>query len=103
MFHTGRAKSAFLTVALSLTIISALVPTPVRAANNVCEYQDYDWAELSSVEKGAWGALGYSQRLWDGNGESSTSDKDWSELTSAEKRAAQSLGYTRSSWESGRC
>lgn len=103
MFHSVRAKSAFLTVALSLTIISALVPTPVRAVNNVCEYTDYDWAELSSAEKVAWGDLGYSKRLWDGNGKSPASDMDWSELTSAEKRAAQSLGYTPSSWDSGRC
>ncbi|PSH62359.1 hypothetical protein [Phyllobacterium sophorae] len=102
MFHTGRAKSVFLSIAISVAFIFTLVPTPGHAAN-VCEYKDYDWAELSPVEKSAWEVLGYSQRLWDGNRESPTSNKDWSELTSAEKRAAQSLGYTRSSWDSGKC
>jgi hypothetical protein len=73
------------------------------AAKNVCEYQQYDWEELSTAEKSAWQTLGYSAQMWDKGRDSSSADEDWDELTPAEKKAAQSLGYTKSSWDNGHC
>jgi len=102
MLEFRRGNLACLALVIS-TVVFGVIYTPAWAAKNVCEYQQYDWTELSGSEKVAWQTLGYSERMWDKNRDSATTDNEWDELTPAEKKAAQFLGYTQSSWNKGAC
>ena len=53
-------------------------------------------SELEAVK-----ALGYTQVLWDNEGEPAAMDKDWAELSPAERAGAGALGWDRKSWDAG--
>ena len=69
------------------------------AEGKATHYEDWDWDELSEEVKAAASALGYDQKLWDGDGKPPSEDKDWEELTKAEREGAERLGYTEETWD----
>jgi hypothetical protein len=97
-----RISLVFAALVVSMGFLGIL-NTPAWAAKNVCDYQQYDWSELSAAEKAAWQTLGYSAGMWDKGRDSAIAGEDWEELTPPQKKAAQFLGYTESSWDKGRC
>jgi hypothetical protein len=81
-------------------ITTAAHADEIRRIGNVCNWDNLDWDEMSSSEKRAWEALGWSRALWDSdNTEAASSEKDWDELTPNERNAAQWLGYDAQNWE----
>ena len=81
-------------------ISTAAQADEIRKMGNVCDWDNLDWEEMSSAEKHAWEALGWSRALWDSdNSDAASSAKDWDELTPREKNAAQWLGYDAQNWE----
>ena len=73
----------------------------IRRVASVCDWEGFDWDQLSHAERQAWETLGWSSALWKtGNSTRETSSsKDWSELSDTERNAAGSLGYTADNWD----
>lgn len=64
------------------------------------DWEDYDWDEMSSSERGHWGVLGWDEESWDeGESEPASEDKIWNDLSGVEQAAAKSLGYTKDIWD----
>jgi hypothetical protein len=89
-----------------LRAASGLLPTAAHAdgilfIGKVCDWEAYDWDEMSSNERQAWQILGWNRALWDSDNSNAvpSSSKDWSELTVNERKAARGLGFTPQTWE----
>eukprot|EP00553_Chaetoceros_curvisetus_P001107 CAMPEP_0204615392 /NCGR_PEP_ID=MMETSP0717-20131115/2902_1 /ASSEMBLY_ACC=CAM_ASM_000666 /TAXON_ID=230516 /ORGANISM="Chaetoceros curvisetus" /LENGTH=71 /DNA_ID=CAMNT_0051628321 /DNA_START=199 /DNA_END=414 /DNA_ORIENTATION=- len=63
------------------------------------DFEDDDWAELPEAIKKAFEALGYTQAIWDADGDGPLEDKDWAELSAAQQAAAKTVGYTEEMWD----
>ena len=61
-------------------------------------YEDYEWDELPLPVRVAAIVLGYSQHLWDSDGEPFSEELYWEELTDDQRNAATILGYNEQSW-----
>jgi hypothetical protein len=84
-------------------ISTAAQADEIRKIGNVCNWESLDWDEMSSAEKQAWAALGWSRALWDSDKyDAASSAKDWDALSPRERTAAEWLGYDPQSWE-GSC
>ncbi len=81
--------------------VAAAPAEEIRRVVSVCVWNDFDWDQLSSAEKQAWEALGWSRALWetDDSAGVSSSSRNWAELSDTERNAAESLGFDAASWE----
>ncbi|MGK3752651.1 MAG: hypothetical protein ACI8RD_004955 [Bacillariaceae sp.] len=61
-------------------------------------FHDHDWDELTIENRNAAEILGYNEKLWKYNGETSTSNQNWNDLTSKQQEAASVLGYDKIKW-----
>ena len=101
-------RIAFVLGVLGILQVAALDPlfaTRAYAVTDVCTWDTLDWAEIPTQYQQAWRMLGWSQALWDseGDAEPQSSAKDWTELTPAERAAAASVGYTSATWDEDGC
>jgi hypothetical protein len=105
-FVEAASLTALLLVALpssGAVISSAEAAQGVRAVATVCAWDELDWSDLSSAEKGLWRMLGWSEMRWESDDENAfpaSWSKDWDELDLNERSAAWNLGYTPNSWDS---
>jgi hypothetical protein len=85
---------------LSPTHALASASNGIRVPNKMCFWEDVAWDQMNAAEHQAWIELGWSEPMWDSDGdqEPPTSTEDWSDLTGSERAAAYSLGYTQSTW-----
>ncbi|KAL3920484.1 MAG: hypothetical protein SGILL_003239 [Bacillariaceae sp.] len=60
--------------------------------------EDGYWKDLPSKARAAAEILGYTEELWNADGEPPSNDKYWSELSPKEKQAAIVLGYSEDKW-----
>jgi len=60
---------------------------------------DQAWGDMTSKQREAAVALGYSVEAWDGDDHVPTVDKSWSKLSSDERHAAAVLGYSQGTWD----
>ena len=42
--------------------------------------------------------IGYTEEIWDADGDSALDDIDWKDLTDEQRAAAEKLGYDEESW-----
>ena len=63
------------------------------------KYDDYDWDELPAAVQQAATVLGFTEKIWDDEGETAASEKAWDELNQVEQAAARTLGYNQSTWD----
>lgn len=73
----------------------------IRRQDNLCDWWELDWDEMTNAEQQAWGALGWRSDNWgtdDPKAEPASSSKDWDELNAAEMQAARSLGFEPKTW-----
>jgi hypothetical protein len=70
-------------------------PTP-------CQFdEDGFWKDLPQRAREAAEVLGYTEELWNKDGEPPSNDKYWDELSPKEQRAATVLGYSKDKWNDG--
>ncbi|KAL9186581.1 hypothetical protein ACHAXT_005819 [Thalassiosira profunda] len=63
-----------------------------------CKYEDKYWDELPPPLQKAAATLGFTQKLWDADGETVTCNLEWHDLTHEQQKAARLLGYTPREW-----
>lgn len=69
-----------------------------QSGNPTKYYGNFSWSGMSSILQGFWKTLGYSQSLWDSNGNASSTSKTWAQLSVDERTAAGDLGYDEQTW-----
>jgi len=65
--------------------------------------EDKDWSQLSKAEQVGADALGWTEELWNCDGEQckspETSETSWTDLSEKERAGAKALGWTSVTWE----
>jgi hypothetical protein len=64
-------------------------------------YNNIDWKDLPKNVKKAAQILGYTESIWDNDGDSPLDEKPWKELTKEQQRAAKLIGYHQRRWDEG--
>lgn len=62
------------------------------------KYDNDDWEDLPVEIRKAYETLGYTEDIWEADGNPPSEDKDWKELSADEQAAAKKLGYKEKSW-----
>jgi hypothetical protein len=73
----------------------------IRSLHDMCQWNAIGWRDMTSNERQAWMALGWTPQRWDSNAAPSSSSKDWNELTASERSSARQLGYVAGTWSRG--
>jgi hypothetical protein len=64
-------------------------------------YNNFDWKDLPKEVKKAAHALGYTESIWNNDGDSPLDEKSWSELTKEQQNSAMLIGYNQRRWDEG--
>ena len=59
-----------------------------------------EWASLPSEIQAAYETLGYSEEVWNSDGEVESNKSDFADLSEEQQAAALAIGYTAESWDS---
>jgi hypothetical protein len=73
----------------------------IRSLHNLCQWNTVSWRDMTSAERQAWTALGWTPQRWESNAAPASSSKGWNELTASEQSSARQLGYVPHSWDRG--
>jgi hypothetical protein len=62
-------------------------------------YNNINWKDLPKEVKKAAHTLGYTESMWDNDGDSPLDEKSWNELTKEQRKAAKLIGYDQRHWD----
>ena len=76
-----------------------LASIQIKVDSPLFPFHTTDWAELPADIKEAFVALGYTEALWNADGEPESFECDFEELSQEQKEAALKIGYTSETWD----
>lgn len=88
---------------LDTGIASMKSPIPTASSTTLSAephlYDDYDWCDLPDLIQDSFKLIGYTQEMWDTNGDPETCDKYFCELSPEQQIAAAAIGYDAELWD----
>mmetsp|Transcript_12163 Transcript_12163/g.28628 ORF Transcript_12163/g.28628 Transcript_12163/m.28628 type:complete len:769 (+) Transcript_12163:1-2307(+) len=62
------------------------------------DYEKLQWSELSDAARDAYGVLGATEKMWNGEEENPLDEYNWDDLTERQQEAAKTLGFDEQTW-----
>lgn len=88
-----------MSMSMSMSMVSAVEDAATTDATPQELYYSLSWADLPSHIQVAYEELGYTETLWDEDGDARTDSMKWADLSEAEQAAALAIGYTQELWD----